>query len=445
MALRDIMDSGGTATSGPSALAGLPSYWDQHSTPPKIEWEKWWGIFIVTVAVNAKHSISVHELLRTPTEARPRQAALLNNTNEQAAERKIVSILFLSLGVAGRKNLTDKYPHMTIATASLHEIKTNCEDIFQQPRNRTLDRFKFFSRKQLPNETLRQFWNALTGLAARCEFEQQTEGLIMDTFIQNMHNKTVRERLCTDPKEQPQEALRFAIVFEEGIIQQQSFTSGNVTKKKLVCAIENKNKNPCTRCGWEFNQNHLSVWKANGENCRNWGVVGHFMRMCKIPKSGSFRGSGKSSQRGNFQRVNLIGQTTDQSEDSSDENDNVVLHLAGNTGTPPFMLKGKINKQPFQTMIDSGSPITIFTKEDIRQITKSDVLLTRPLPKNEQYKDYNGKPLNLLGYITVDVQVGRRKHQEGQTHHCQRWKTIFDWPRLVNTVELQSSEGIQRM
>ena len=130
MALRDIIDSsGGTATSGPSALAGLPPYWDQHSTPPRIEWEKWWDIFIV--AVNAKHSFSVHELLRTPTEAQPRQAALLNNTNEQAAERKIVSIfLFLSLGAAGRKNLTDKYPHMTVATASLREKKPIARILF---------------------------------------------------------------------------------------------------------------------------------------------------------------------------------------------------------------------------------------------------------------------------------------------------------------------------
>ena len=94
----------------------------------------------------------------------------------------------MSLRPAGRKNLTDKHANMTVATASLNVIKTNYEETFQKPRNRTLDRFKFFSQKQQPKETLRQFWNALTGLAARCEFEQQTEGLIMDTFIQNMHN-----------------------------------------------------------------------------------------------------------------------------------------------------------------------------------------------------------------------------------------------------------------
>ena len=58
--------------------------------------------------------------------------------------------------------------------------------------NRTLQRYRFFARKQQPNETLRQSWNALTGLAAGCDFEHQTEGLIMDAFIQNMHNKTVQ-------------------------------------------------------------------------------------------------------------------------------------------------------------------------------------------------------------------------------------------------------------
>ena len=56
-------------------------------------------------------------------------------------------------------------------------------------------------------------------------------------------------------------------------------------------------------------------------------------------------------------------------------------------------------------MIDSGSPTKIFTKEDLRKILKSDLVFTRPLSKKEQFVDYNGKPLNLLGFFTVDVQV----------------------------------------
>ena len=75
------------------------------------------------MAVNAKHATPVTELLRTPTKNNQRQATLLNNLNEQVAGRKVASILFLSLGVAGRKDLTDKLPYMTVSIAILAEFK----------------------------------------------------------------------------------------------------------------------------------------------------------------------------------------------------------------------------------------------------------------------------------------------------------------------------------
>ena len=45
------------------------------------------------VAVNAEYSISVNEILREVTAQNPRIAGLINNLNEQAAERKVVSVL----------------------------------------------------------------------------------------------------------------------------------------------------------------------------------------------------------------------------------------------------------------------------------------------------------------------------------------------------------------
>ena len=65
-------------------------------------------------------------------------------------------------------------------------------------RIRTMERYEFFARKQQNHESLRQFWNTFTGLAAKCQFGEQTEGLIMDAFIQIMRNETVQERLCTE-------------------------------------------------------------------------------------------------------------------------------------------------------------------------------------------------------------------------------------------------------
>ena len=89
------------------------------------------------------------------------------------------------------------------------------------------------------------------------------------------------------------------------------------------------------------------------------------MRMCRRPKVANFRGNAKFANRGGMRRVNPIEQTAGQLEDSSElDQDKLVLRLKGGNGAaPPSMLKGKVNKQPFTTLIDSGSPITIFTKK----------------------------------------------------------------------------------
>ena len=85
--------------------------------------------------------------------------------------------------------------------------------------------------------------------------------------------------------------------------------------------------------------------------------------------------------------------------------ENVVLHVNGE-GTPPFVLKGKIDNRQFTTMIDSDSPITISTAGDLREILQQDVIFTRQLPKYEEYVEYNGRPLNLFVVTTADVKVG---------------------------------------
>ena len=143
MALRDSSTGGETTTSaGSSAVSGLPPFWDSADTAPKTEREEWWDLF--TVAANAKYSIPVNEMLRTVTQQQPRKAALINNLREQVAERDKVSVLFLSLGSAARKSLTDKYPEKRVTAISLKDLKDNCEQAFIKPRNRTLERYKFF-------------------------------------------------------------------------------------------------------------------------------------------------------------------------------------------------------------------------------------------------------------------------------------------------------------
>ena len=69
-------------------------------------------------------------------------------------------------------------------------------------------------------------------------------------------------------------------------------------------------------------------------------------------------------------------------------------------------MEGFINGNRFKTMIDSGSPVTIFALDEIKQIMQREKLQVRQMIKGERYVDFNGKPLNLLGYVFCELQVG---------------------------------------
>ena len=109
MALR-ASNSPNTSTSSqkdaiPSLLLGLPLFWPHANKPPAMEWERWKDLF--AVAVMAKHSISIDELTRTVDEGHPRVKALIGNMPEEAAEKKVVTWLFLSVGEPARKLFKD--------------------------------------------------------------------------------------------------------------------------------------------------------------------------------------------------------------------------------------------------------------------------------------------------------------------------------------------------
>ena len=89
------------------------------------------------------------------------------------------------------------------------------------------------------------------------------------------------------------------------------------------------------------------------------------------------------------------------------------MQVEGN-GRPPFVLKGKFNNVTFTTRIVSGVPITKYTQSDLRTIMKKNVLFARPLPMEEEYVDYNGRPLNLLGFTTIDVKVGKKETKKAR-------------------------------
>ena len=306
----------------------------------------------------------------------------------------------------------DNIPRINIQRIQLPQFLQHCNECFQMRRNRTMDKHTFLSRKQKPNESFHQFWNALNRLAARCNFGNQTEGLVHDIFVLNLSNELLQEKLGTEPKDTPAEALQFAIAFEDGLKRQKTY--GYIgqeakIKEEPVCVVSGSsfNTRECWRCGaGNFTMEHPKFFKGPNAMCNYCGRKRHLEKVCNQKKEDKFQQNGKFKANGSSEQTNRRVQLVDQ-EDGDDENI-MVLNVEGDENTKPYYMEGFINGNKFRTMIGSGLAVTIFALDEVKQIMKRGTLPVREMIEGENYVDFNGKPLNLLGYVFCELQVGNQ-------------------------------------
>ena len=219
-----------------------------------------------------------------------------------------------------------------------------------------------------------------------------------DVFIVNMINKEVQQKLCTEPKASVNDNIQFAVAYEEGTIRQQSFDCIEKPKIKTEPSkLNNINRNlkrwgpakKCFRCEGNFTPQHLNEFKGIMNNLHK---KGHFAKCCQTKGAGNFAKSRKIAKPP--QRIDEWSDS--ENEGSIVDEEKVVLTIEG-CENGHFTMKGKINGNDFQTIVDSGSPVPKYEIDELKKIMKRKTLLIRELPSDEEYADFDRKKLNLLG------------------------------------------------
>ena len=108
----------------------------------------------------------------------------------------------------------------------------------------------------------------------------------------------------------------------------------------------------CFRCELIFTPQHLKECKAIGIPCMKCGQKGHFAKCCHTKGAGNFAKSRRVAKPP--QRIQQIDEWSDsQNEGSIVDEKKVVLTIEGDENGH-LTIKGKINGNDFQTMVDSG-------------------------------------------------------------------------------------------
>ena len=128
-------------------------------------------------------------------------------------------------------------------------------------------------------------------------------------------------------------------------------------------------------------------------------MTGHFGKVCKrVQKQGQ--------QKQPPRRVNLVAEEKQQKSDDDDSSDEQYVLGVDRSVSPPFLIKGRINCKKFCLMRVSGFPVNIISRDELQRILQYEVLFFRPLTEDEKYVDDKKQPVNLLGYIFCELEVG---------------------------------------
>ena len=302
---------------------GIEPFWEKPSADPPLKWEKW--RLQAKLALFAKENITldillepkpenvqlplepVYENTRTGSSAQSERESLARNAQLKMnwenrcqkqmeigimcgdkpwiqADRKTVSMLYLSLSTAGRRIICSRNQHLKLDTLATVVLWNIMESTIIRQRNITFDRYTLLTTKQLKGESIEHFLGKLKELSESCDLGDQADALIRYHFIANMQDPKIQRELLRETLEPPP-ALRFAINMNFGqrnqlqisntqpashvnaILPQRPFCQPN---QRPTTSTSTRHPNQiCRNCGLTWSTNHKDRCIAKGKTCKN--------------------------------------------------------------------------------------------------------------------------------------------------------------------------------
>ena len=466
------------------ALLGIEPFWDKPTLEPPLRWERW--KIMLKLAIMAKEGISIDTLLEDPPDKvtlppEPIYEADVENSTAQSerdrrtrneqlkkswlnrcrkielvgilcgekpwkyCDSKAVSLIYLSLGIEGRRIFGSQEPTIQIDRVTTKILWDCLDGVFTKQRNITFDRYTFLTRKQMKGEPVEKFYGCLRELSLNCDLGSHEESIIRDVFIANMQDGEIQRELLKETRT-AKKALEVAMNIEMGI-QNQLKISGtsipnttNEISSQPINSVQgswNRTRAPtnqfvkptiCPNCGSGWNPSHRRNCPARGKSCKNCGIANHSAKVCRKPKQPS-----KPKPRVKYvddsvseaatvgtsttaaEQVNSISKLLQQKSiydanydsDYDDYNDNCVAAISIKNDTrevEPVNFDICVANTNTKALVDSGSVCTIVNKS-LADTVMSDCNESYWVesPEIHDLKTFSNDIIKIVGVINTSI------------------------------------------
>ncbi|XP_055844353.1 uncharacterized protein K02A2.6-like [Episyrphus balteatus] len=285
--------------------------------------------------------------------------------------------------------------------------KQKLSNYFSPKTNIEFEIFSFRQAKQIPNETVGQFYARLLKLSSNCEFSDRDKEIKSQIICTTTSHRLRDFAFQTKPTLQKllEEAKTIEMSEEHAIkieAQQQHTTeqcnhvarakqhyntkrtnTNTNPNKKSAQTQKHSNNNPnCKNCGNNWHSGGLQQCPARNILCNFCKKKGHFAKVCMKPKSSN-----------NFKINNLQQTENDETQDSV-----FTINDATNNNLPTITVS--INKTPTNFTIDTGSTATIISNSTFNKLTNRPTL-TKHTGKIIPYNSTTSLPI--IGKFTASL------------------------------------------
>ena len=311
---------------------------------------------------------------------------------------------FLSLiGAKTYKLLKDLITPKEPAAATFDELITALKKHYKPQVVVIYERFKFYNRNQLPNESVSDFIAGIKHFARTCEFGEALNQMLRDRLVMGLRDESTQRALLTVQDLTFADAFRVAIAREKAAKDVGEFGSksttrsvnyvnskkSNKTEVKTKNFIEtrdvkkhdsgnSKNSYVCFGCG----QGHFKKdCPFRNARCHQCNGVGHIRKVCRSKTKPKVKTSVGAIKEVNEIMPEYIFHNNDSTSD-------------------PYIVNLKLNNVSVPMELDTGAGRTLMPFSMLNE-------LFSPVPKiqscNVQLKLYNKANIKVIGSTKVNV------------------------------------------
>ena len=283
---------------------------------------------------------------------------------------------------------------------------------FQSQSSVFPERFKFYTARKNPSESIQEWAAKVRSLAVRCEFTTELQVVLRDMFIVGMGRGKVLDRLMEEKNTISfDDAIKIATAKESAL---QNFPPFHIKEEPLhhIRSIQTRPKAqsstsqhsnkvqgivapfPCKVCG---RRNHTSQQcRYKDKFCNICKLKGHLAPVCfnKNRETAHNYSRGGSKCKNNYLETDLA-ENFEYSLWSVESCETV----ADKSAIEGFLLTVFIDNQQFKFQVDTGAGISCISQTFYEKYFKKFNLLTT----GRELCLYNGSKINPTGYLNLKV------------------------------------------